>query len=280
MSPGDLTRVFFTCGGSEAVDSALKLVRPYFVFKDKKPRYKVLSRRLSYHGATFGAMAVTGFESWRWPFSPHVPGVRSIPHPYCYKCEFGLQYPSCSLRCVEEVERTIEQEGPESIGAIIAEPVSMSAGTAVPPAEYWPAVRRLCDKYGILVIADEIITAFGRTGKWFALEHWGVIPDIMVVGKGITSGYAPLAAMIVRDKIARELDEQGYIHGFTYSGHAVSCAAALKNIEILEKEGLVERAGALGHVFGRMRITLVSREVVIRNRSARLGACASIPRPS
>jgi putrescine aminotransferase len=243
---GNLNRVFFTCGGSEAVESALKVARQYFVFRDKKPRYKILSRRLSYHGATFGAMGVTGFEGWRWPFSPHIPGIRNVPHPYCYKCEFDLNYPSCTLQCVQTIEQIIEQEGPENIGVFIAEPVSMSIGTAVPPKEYWQSIRNLCNKYGILLVADEIITGFGRTGEWFALNHWGITPDIILLGKGIASGYAPLAAMIVKEEIAKVLDKQGFIHGFTYSGHPVACAAALKNIEIIENENLVMQANKKG----------------------------------
>lgn len=246
LAPGGLNRVFLASGGSEAVESALKLKRQYFLFRDGKPRYKVLSRRLSYHGATFGAMAVTGFDGWRWPFAPHVPGAKNVPHPYCYQCEFGLRYPDCTLECVKALERTIIKEGPESVGALIAEPVSMSAGTAVPPPEYWKAIRDICDKYGILLIADEIITGFGRTGRWFGLEHWGVTPDILVVGKGLTSGYAPLSAMIVREDIAEVLDDQGFAHGFTFCGHPVACTAALKNIAILQEENLVERAAVMG----------------------------------
>ncbi|OPJ57443.1 aspartate aminotransferase family protein [Clostridium oryzae] len=242
LTRNGLRKVFFTCGGSEAVESALKIVRQYCLQKLGYQKHKILARKYSYHGATMGAMSVTGFDNWRELFNPSLPGVKFVPHPYCYHCEFGMKYPHCALKCIEETERVIVRENPASIGAFIAEPISMSVGTAIPPKEYWKEIRRLCDKYGILLIADEIITAFGRTGKWFALENWGIEPDLMVIGKGLTSGYSPLAGVMCSDKIAEVMGKSGFVHGFTYSGHPVACAVALKNISIIEKENLLKNA--------------------------------------
>jgi adenosylmethionine-8-amino-7-oxononanoate aminotransferase len=254
-APDGLNRVFFTCGGSEAIETALKVVRQHAVSRGQV-RYKVIARQHSYHGATWGAMSVTGFEEWRWPFAPQVPGASYLPHPSCYRCPLQLTYPSCGVACAESLVEAIEKAGPRDVGAVIAEPVSAASAAHVPPDEYWPRIREICDQYGILLIADEIVTGFGRTGRLFGLDHWGVEPDILVVGKGVTSGYAPLAAAIVRDDLARSLDPAGFVHGFTFSGHPVSCAAAMANLDILEREGLVANAAEQGR---RLKDALVDR---------------------
>lgn len=251
LTGNGLRKIFYTCGGSEAVESALKIVRQYNMQKLGHQRYKIIARRYSYHGATMGAMSVTGFDNWREPFNPSIPGVKFVPHPYCYHCEFELKYPQCALKCVEETERIMIKENTSSIGAFIAEPISMSVGTAVPPKAYWREIRKLCDKYDILLIADEVITAFGRTGKWFALEHWDIEPDLMIIGKGLTSGYSPLAGVMCSDRIAKAMSKYGFVHGFTYSGHPVSCAVALKNISIIERDNLLQNALIMGNYLER-----------------------------
>ena len=257
IAPGELGRTFFTTGGSEAIESAIKMAKQFW-YSRQEPRYKVIARRSSYHGATFQAMSVTGFEDWRHPFLPQVPGAKFAPHPYCFQCELGLRYPECQVQCVDEIEAVIQREGPESVAAVIAEPISMSVGTAIPPDEYWPRLRAICDKYGVLLIADEIITGFGRSGEMFGCNHWNIEPDIMCVGKGITSGYQPLAASIAKPHIAEAMDEQGFIHGFTYSGHPVSCAAALANIEAIEEDDLVTHAREQGaHFLGALKRELL-----------------------
>lgn len=243
-APG-LDRVYFSTGGSEAVETALKVAKQYYVARGEIRR-KVIARDLSYHGATYGAMSVTGFEDWRWPFAPPVPGSKFAPHPHCYRCPLGLSRPTCASACVAEIEFMIQREGPQNIAAVIAEPVSAASAVSIPPPDYWPRLRDICDRYGILLIADEMVTGFGRTGMMFGLDHWGVAPDILVTGKGLASGYAPLAATIVRQDIAQALDSTGFVHGFTFSAHPVACAAALETIALLTEERLIDNARQQG----------------------------------
>lgn len=251
LAPGDYDRVFFTSGGSEAVETALKMVRQRWAVRGT-PRHKVIGRELSYHGATWGAMSVTGFQDWRWPFAPPVPGASFLPHPTCIRCPLGLSYPSCEVACATSLRDAIERAGPDKVGAVIAEPISAASAGHVPPAEYWPLIRQICDEYGVLLIADEIVTGFGRTGEWFGMQHWGVEPDILVLGKGMTSGYVPLAAVLTRSDMTADLDGDGFVHGYTFSGHPVACAAAQANLDILEKERLPENARRQGDRLVRM----------------------------
>lgn len=246
LTPGSLDRTFFTLGGSESVEFALKLARQYHLIVNGRPRFKVISRRASYHGTTYFAMTVTGFDNFAQMFGPVVPGVKKVPHPSCFQCELGLNYPDCGVRCADSIKDLIVREGPDTVAAIIAEPVSTSAGVAIPPPEYWPRLREICDRYGILLIADEVVTGFGRTGRMFGVDHWNVVPDIMTVAKGLTSGYQPLGGVIVRREVAEVLDRTGLSHGFTYSAHPVACAAALANLDIIEREGLVDNAAQMG----------------------------------
>jgi len=246
LTPGSLDRTFFTLGGSESVEFALKLARQYHLIASGRPRFKVISRRASYHGTTYFAMTVTGFDNFAQMFGPVVPGVKKVPQPSCFQCELDLHYPDCGVRCAESIEDLIAREGPDTVAAIIAEPVSTSAGVAIPPPEYWPRLREICDRYGILLIADEVVTGFGRTGRMFGVEHWNVVPDIMTVAKGLTSGYQPLGGVIVRREVAEVLDRTGLSHGFTYSAHPVACAAALANLDIIQREGLVDNAAQMG----------------------------------
>jgi len=253
LAPGDLNRTFFTSGGSEAVETALKIARQYHWLNGEPKRSKVISRRGSYHGATYYGMSISGashdFNSKI--FEPLAPGCIQVPWHNCYRCEYRLTYPSCDLLCAHMLERAIVHEGPETVAAIIAEPVPAAATIHIPPAEYLPMLRRIADKYGILLILDEVINGFGRTGKMFASEHWNVLPDIMTVAKGITSGYAPMGAAIASSKIVAKFSaaagrESGLNHVFSFGGHAAAAAAALKNIEIIEREKLVENATAMG----------------------------------
>ena len=252
ITPGDLDRCFFTTGGSESNETALKLARAYHKRKGEGSRFRFISRKGSYHGATFGAMSVSGRPSIAPPsdYEPLLPGVLHAPQPNPYRCEMGGTTPSeCAVRCANAVEELITFYGPQTVAAVIAEPVSSPLGTVVPGPEYWPMLRDICDRYGVLLIADEVITGFGRTGRMFACEHWGITPDIMTVAKGITSGYLPLGAAIVRKEVADAFtgsDDATFRHIITFGGHPVSAAASLKNIQIIEEEGLVENAAAMG----------------------------------
>lgn len=253
LAPGDLNRVFFVSGGSEAVETAMKIAKQYQWLNGEQKRTKVIGRRGSYHGATFYAMSISGasHEYNNKIFSPLVPGCVQVPSHNCYRCEYKLEYPQCDILCVEMIERQILHEGPETVAAIIAEPVPAAASIYPAPAEYLPRLREIADKYGILLILDEVINGFGRTGRMFACEHWGVVPDIMTVAKGITSGYAAMGAAITGPRVAgcfesAEGRESGLNHVISFGGHAAASAAALKNIEILEREKLVENSAAMG----------------------------------
>jgi adenosylmethionine-8-amino-7-oxononanoate aminotransferase len=250
LTPGDLSTVLLSSGGSEAVESALKITRQYHGLRGEPERYKVIARRGSYHGATYGAMSVSGAPQSVDPYySPLVPGGLTVSAPYCYRCDYRKTYPACEVYCVEAIEDLIVYENPRTVAAVIAEPVSAACGVVIPPPEYFPRLRDICDRHGVLLIFDEIITGFGRTGTMFAAEHWGVVPDIMTLAKGLSSGYAPIAATICRPAIARQFDsaqEHALAHLLTFGGQAVACAAALANLEIVIREGLVDNAAHQG----------------------------------
>ena len=267
LTPGDLSTVLFSSSGSEAVESALKITRQYHVLRGEPERYKIIARRGSYHGATYGAMSVSGAPQSVDPyFSPLLPGTLTVSAPYCYRCDYRKTYPACEVYCVEAIEDLIRYENPRSIAAVIAEPISAACGVVVPPPEYLPRLREICDRYGILLILDEIITGFGRTGKMFAAEHWGIVPDIMTVAKGLSSGYAPIAATICRRPIAQQFDSRHnkpLAHLLSFGGHAVACAAALANLQILQQEHLVENAAQQGDVLLAQLRELATRHPVI-----------------
>ena len=251
IAPGDMTRSFFTSGGSEAVETALKLSRAYFKRVGEPNRTKFISRKGSYHGATMGALALGGSHLYpKLDYEPLMPGVFHVPQPLPYRCEFGGETPEeCAELCGNAVEEMIKFQDPETIAAVFAEPISSPMGCAVPGDNYWPRLREICDRYGVLLIADEVITGFGRTGKMFATEHWGVVPDMMTVAKGITSGYIPMGGCITRGEISDAFigsQKASFKHVITFGGHPVAAAAALKNIEIMEEEGMVENAAKQG----------------------------------
>ena len=249
LSPGDLQRSWPVSGGSEANETALKIAKSYHKRLGDNGRYKIISRRGSYHGATGGVMWLGGGGSSRSDYEPAVPGMIYAPQPNQYRCEFnGRTDEECAIRCAEAVENLILFHGPDTVAAIIAEPVSASSLAAVPGDPYWPMVRDICDKYGILLIADEVITGFGRTGKMFALEHWEIVPDIMTVAKGITSSYLPLAATVSTSRISDVFagEQNLFRQALTFGGHPVCAASALANIEIIESENLVNNSARTG----------------------------------
>ena len=240
VTPGDLKKSFFSTGGTEANEGAIKIARW------ATGKQKVLSRWRSYHGSTMGAMAVSA-DYRNWCAEPAVPGVAHILPPYCYRCHFGATYPSCDIQCAKHVEDVIRLEGgARRVAAVIGEPIFGAGGIIVPPDEYWPMVRAICDKYEVVLIADEIMTAFGRTGKWFGMDNWGVVPDIMTLAKGINSGAVPLGATVVRPWLAEKFETQPYLHGHTYSGHALSMAAAVATIEAYQQDNLIDKAAKTG----------------------------------
>ncbi len=250
LTPGDLSTVLFSSGGSEAVESALKMTRQYHALRGEPERYKVIARRGSYHGATYGALSASGSRSGVDAYyGPLLPGTLSVSAPYCYRCDYRKTYPACEVYCADAIEDLITYETPRTVAAVIAEPVSAACGVVVPPPEYLPRLREICDRHGVLLIFDEIITGFGRTGAMFAAEHWDVVPDIMTVAKGLSSGYAPIAATICRQHIARQFSGatgKPLAHLLTFGGQPVACAAALANLEILQQEQLVANAAEQG----------------------------------
>lgn len=248
LVPGDLRSVHFTSGGSEAVEAAIKIGRQYYYERGLKSKHQVISRWTSYHGATLGALSATGMYGRRKKFSPLLQDWPHIPPAYCYRCPFGKTYPGCELPCAGELERTIDRVGADNIMAFIAEPVVGAAGAAlVPPAEYWPVVRDICSRHDILLIADEVITGFGRTGKSFAVNHWDVVPDMITMAKGLSGGYASIGAVGVSSKIRGFFEQQSipFDHVFTFMANPVSAVAAHEALQIWEQENLTERAALM-----------------------------------
>ena len=233
ITPGDLKKAFFTLGGAEATENAIKIARLF------TGRHKIVTRYRSYHGATYGAITASG-DPRRLPVEPGIPGVVRVLDPHCYRCPFG-QYPEhCGRECIDHVEQVIRFEGPENIAALLIEGVTGTSGIIVPPDDYWPRLREICDRYGILLISDEVMSGFGRTGEWFAVNHWDVVPDIMIMAKGLTSGYLPLGAVVVSERIADHFEDHTFWGGLTYSGHPMSCTAAIATIEVYREDGLLE----------------------------------------
>lgn len=243
VTPGNLKKTFFCLGGAEANENAIKIARQY------TGKHKILARYKSYHGATHGAIALTG-DYRRLPVEPAMPGAVHFLDPYCYRCPFGWTRDTCHSECIRHVEDVIKYEGPDHIAAIIMEGITGSNGLLVPPDDYWPRVREICDKYGILLISDEVMSGWGRTGKWFAVDHWNVVPDIITTAKGITAGYVPLGAVIVSEKIAQYFEDNMLWCGLTYSAHPLACAAGSATISVYEEDGLIENAANLGVYLG------------------------------
>ena len=250
--PGDLNHVYFCNSGSEANETAIKIARQYG--RQTYPgenRYKIISRYRGYHGFTYGAMSATGQARRRKAFEPLAPGFHHAHPPYCYRCPLGLEPSSCYVECVHDIERIIQSEGPETVIAVIAEPIIGGGGIIVPPDDYFPKLRKICDEYGLLLILDEVITGFGRTGKMFACEHWHVQPDIITLAKGLTSGYIPLGACVTSTSVFNTFlgepgDNREFSQVCTYGGHPVACAAGVANLKIIQSEQLCENAEKVG----------------------------------
>jgi adenosylmethionine-8-amino-7-oxononanoate aminotransferase len=250
ITPGDLQRVFFSSGGSEAVETAIKIAKQVQALRGFPKRYKFIARRGSYHGMTYGAMSLTtGNRTLQERFfGPLMDGVYHVPSPNHYRNDFGLEGEAGDVMCAKWIEQEIMFQGPETVAAVIAEPISSANGVHIPSPKYFQLLREICDRHGVLLILDEVINGFGRTGKWFATEHFGITPDIMTMAKGLSSGYAPIAATIVRPEVFDVfMSEKNTVnHLLTFGGQAVAAAAALKNIEIIEREGLVQRSAEMG----------------------------------
>jgi len=241
MAPPGFSKVFFTLGGSDAVENALKIARLF------TGRHKLLSRYRSYHGATMGALSLTG--DWRRPpVEPGLPGVVRALDCYCERCPFGREPGSCARECSAHIGDLLELEGAGTVAAVVLEPVPGASGVLVPPPGYWDDVRRACDEHGTLLVADEVLTGFGRTGRWLACEHMGVVPDMITLGKALTGGYAPLGAVLVHERVASHFEAHPLYAGLTGYGHPLGCAAGLAAVQVYEEEGLVARAAELGPV--------------------------------
>ncbi len=250
ITPGELTKVSFCNSGSEAVETAMKIAKQYHVLNGEPRRHKMINRRGSYHGVTWGCLSLLGvLRDYVSYFEPETPQTIHVFPPYCYRCDFGLSYPNCNLQCAREIERVIVNEGPQSVSAVLGDTVSHSNGVVVPPSEYWPMVRSICNQYGVLLINDEVITGFGRTGKWFGCQHWDYLPDVIAFAKGITSGYIPCGGAITTPAIAAKVESGpniGLVNFPTWGGNPDSAAGALANIAIIERENLVGNSAKLG----------------------------------
>lgn len=251
----EFSKVFFTLGGAEANENALKIARLY------TKRLKNIARRRSYHGASMGAVSLTG--DWRRaPVEPGIPGIVRAEDCYCDRCPFGQRVETCARECATHIGDLLRREGPGEVAAVFLEPVPGANGVLVPPDEYWPMVRRACDDDGALLVADEVLTGFGRTGTVFGFQHWSVVPDIITVAKGLASGYASIGAVIVRDRIARHFDDHVLACGLTYYAHPTACAAALETLRVYDDENLYANAARLGPI-------LLHELDAIRDRLAR-----------
>jgi len=248
ITPTGIDRFIFECDGSEAVETSMKLAKHYHYYRGDQARYKIISRRGAYHGVNgIGVRALGIVMPMRQLMEPLAPGAAFIESPYCYRCPHNLDYPDCDMACARELSRIIEFEGPDQISMFIGEPIQQGFGAYRPPPEYWPLIREICDQYGILLVIDEVICGFGRTGKMFATDHFDVQPDMMTMAKGLTSGYVPLGAVGCSDKVIEKTELLNHLH--TYGNHPVSCAVGLKNLELLENEKLVENSEKIGTYF-------------------------------
>jgi taurine--2-oxoglutarate transaminase len=271
-TPGDLNKCLFVNSGSEADDQAFIIARMV------TGRPKIFSKYRSYHGTTFGTLGVGG-DSRRGAIEPGPAGTVRFFDPYCYRCDFGKQFPSCGIFCLDSLERQLQLENPATVAAIVVEPVTGAAGGFPLPDGYLSRLRQLCDKYGILLIADEVITGFGRTGAWFGVDHEGVVPDMMVLAKGLTSGYVPMGAVVVGDRVATHFESRMLPLGSTYAGHPLACAAALASLEEYEERGLIPHARRMGEILmARLRELAAKHPCVGDVRGKGLLACLELVR--
>ena len=280
IAPKGLSRVIFTSGGSEANETVIRLVRAYWKVKGQPRKTKFVSLHQGYHGSSSGAAVLGGVPVFNKQMEPGLPGVLHMARPYCYRCELGKTYPSCQVDCANELERIIQREGAETVGAFIAEPVQGVGGVIVPPTEWLPKIREICSRHDILMVCDEVITGFGRTGAMFASVGAGVTPDILVLAKGVTSGYLPLGVVLFKDEIFQAFlasgDEYAFWHGYTYTGHPTVCAAGLANLEIIEREKLVQKAREQGKYLQKQLASLLDLPFVGDVRGKGLMAAVEI----
>ncbi len=272
ITPGNLKKTLFTVCGATAIENAIKLARLY------TGRHKIIAKYRAYHGASYGAMTAGGDPRKLASDSQQVPNIIHVEDPYCYRCPFGQKgMNSCQRECVQHIERVIQFEGPENIAAILMEGESGSSGCIKYPPDYLPKIRQICDKYGILLIADEVMSGFGRTGKWFGVDNFGVVPDMIATAKGITAGYLPLGALIVSDTIAAHYDDRPLMLGLTYSAHPVACAAGLETLKIYEDDKLIDKAAALGQYMDKQVAKLMQKHPCIGDwRNTGLLGCLEI----
>ncbi len=252
LLPADrgLRHVLFGTSGSEANETNFRIARLYHALRGRPTKTRIVSRRWSYHGATRAAGGATGIEAYH-ALADRDPAHLHVAPPYCYRCEFGKTHPGCGLPCAADLERTLEREGAEHVAAFVVEPVMGTGGILVPPPDYFAEVAEICRRHDVLLILDEVITGFGRTGRWFGMEHWGIRPDLVSLAKGISSGYLPLSASLISDPVYETLRDRmpaglPFMFGLTYNNHPACCAAGLANLAIVEREGLVENARRTG----------------------------------
>jgi putrescine aminotransferase len=244
IAPGNINQIFYGSSGSEANDTALRLVRHYWALEGKAEKNRIISRKMAYHGSTIAGASLGGMDGMHAQLGGAVPNIAHVMAPYAFELSLpGESDHDFGLRAAKAVEDAILEAGPDKVAAFIGEPIQGAGGVKIPPASYWPEIQRICRKYDVLLMLDEVITGYGRTGEWFAAQSMGIEADTITTAKALTSGYQPLSALLVGDRIASTLVDKGgeFFHGYTYSGHPVACAVALKNLEIIESEGLIER---------------------------------------
>jgi adenosylmethionine-8-amino-7-oxononanoate aminotransferase len=256
--------VFFTTGGGEAVESAWKLAVQYFAAIGQPNRRKVISRHYAYHGTTLGALSITGIPAIKNPWEPLLPGTVKVANTNQYRCGMCASAGVCTLACADDIEARIVMEGAETVACVILEPVQNTGGALVPPPGYWQRVREICDRYGVLLVSDEVICGFGRLGHWFGCQRFEYQPDMIVFAKGVTSGYAPLGGVIASDRLAAPFIEREnvFLHGLTFGGHPVSCAVALANIELIERDDVIGNVQRNEPVFDRVMQRVAASPIV------------------
>ena len=244
--PG-MAKAYFTSTGTEAMETAVKLARLYHLCRGNAQKYHIISLWNGYHGSSIAAMAYSGRSQRRGELHPYYFSCTKLEPPYCYHCPYGKHYPQCGMACAWALETALKRVGPEQVSCFLQEPVGNTLGCVCPPPEYFPIIRQICDKYDVVFVADEVVTGMGRCGKWFALEHWDTVPDLVALGKGLAAGYSPLAATLVHEKLWQVFDQaQRSIPGFTYAGNPVSCAAGLATLRYIEDHNLVQQSAELG----------------------------------
>ena len=266
LLPAGLEYVVFTSGGSESNESVIRYVRAYSRLRGKPDKIGIVALTGAYHGTTTGAASLTGLATFHRNFEPMMPDVLRMARAHRYRCELCRHHPACTNACADDLERVVAETGAERIGAVIVEPIQGVGGVVIPPPGYLERLRGICDRHDLLLVVDEVITGFGRTGKWFGFQHWDVVPDMLVFAKGVTSGYQPLGGVVLHDRVWRPFVDAGpdfaLHHGFTYSGHPVACAAALANLDIIEREKLVAKVRRDAPYFRARLATLEASPIV------------------